>query len=99
MANIGANALAADSSIRSVSLAQELESDFHAFKNRVLAVVEGDMEGQIKEALGVAQQLWVQRAQGLTGGQAQLGQAMTKSMQGLLDVDHSYGSRISNLMG
>jgi hypothetical protein len=97
--NIGANAMAADSSIRSVSLAQELENDFHAFKGKVLAVVDGAMEGQIREALEDAQHLWVQRAQGLTGAQAQLGQAMTRNMQGLLDADHAGGNSIRSVFG
>lgn len=95
MAKLTAAAEAAEAGQRAASLSSDLEAMFAEFRNKCLAAMEtGWAGGLTPQALQEAQNLWTQRAQKLTGSTAELGNVLTKNVNGILEVDDIFSNKL-----
>lgn len=94
MGRLTAAAEAAEAGQRAASLSSELEQMFTDFKNKCLAEMEKGWSGLTPAALQTAQEVWNMRAHKLTGSTAELGNVVTKNVNGLLEVDDIFFNKL-----
>jgi uncharacterized protein YukE len=90
MPDIRAFTVAADTGVRTTSLAQELIEMFKKFETDAIAASQGQWTGLAQQAFDEAQQVWNMKAQNLSDAQSQVGYTMARNVNDLFDTDHAW---------
>jgi len=96
MGKLTAAVEAAEAGTKAASLSAELQEMFVKFKNKCLAAMEGGWKGLTPAALQAAQEDWNREAEKLTGSTAELGHVLNKNVNGILEVDDIFSTKLGS---